>query len=555
MINKVSSSSVNNRQPQRQPQTQPSFKGLEGGVLGFIQLCEANPMVNVAVLDVSTAIAPRTIVEGQTNPYAGFEAFRRESSGLIINCMIPGIIVLGIAKGIQPLIMGKGSNLAGSWANEETVKLITTHYKDAADVALGKDGKPLFEGEKAAEQSKNYNTLKSILDEIEGVDGKKITIFKGMDFEESLKIIAEKNSIEKPTKADKKALKNAYKAIAEKTLATENIKIGSDKYFSQNLESVINETCKVTKEMFKGNVTDIEGFAKKATKLINWKGALGLGVIIPLAIAAQPINRWLTEKSSGKKGAPIYKDFGDTQNIELSSSEKAALSRQKMISIASMIGVSMLSMMKLPNMAMLKSLSQFKGVFPSMDQARLISTATFASRMGASQDKNDLREATFRDIATFSSFYFLGDYVAKGIATAVQKFRPDMELINVLKDAPGKKANVFKKFGHWAKHTALKSSDELATKELKKVRAACQLGNIVFSLLALGIVIPKMYRGKTNEEREKELKKIGVDQVKIDKYYHHLVKNNPNFASKTNAYDAFFTSNGHLVKNNPNFAS
>jgi len=294
-------------------------------------------------------------------------------------------------------------------------------------------------------------------------------------------------------------------------------------------------------EITSGKHASIEEFTKKATNLINWKGALGLGVIIPLAIAAQPINRWLTEKSSGKKGAPIYKDFGDTQNIELSKEEKSALARQKLVSIGSMVGVAMLSMMKLPSMSMLKGLAQFKGIFPSMDQARLVSTATFASRMAASQDKNDLREATVRDIATFSSFYFLGDYVAKGIATAVQKVNPDIKLINVLKEQKSD-ANVFKKFGHWAKHTALKSSDELATKKLRNIRAACQLGNIAFSLIALGIVIPKIYRGKTDAEREKELKKIGVDQVKIDKYYHHLVKNNPNFASKTNAYNAFFTS-------------
>ena len=49
-------------------------------------------------------------------------------------------------------------------------------------------------------------------------------------------------------------------------------------------------------------------YFSKAKKLVNWKSVAGLGIIIPLAIAAQPINRWITHKLSGKKGAPIYND-------------------------------------------------------------------------------------------------------------------------------------------------------------------------------------------------------------------------------------------------------
>ena len=82
-----------------------------------------------------------------------------------------------------------------------------------------------------------------------------------------------------------------------------------------------------------------------------------------------------------------------------------------------MIGVSLLSMMKMPSMGMI----EFKGWFPTMDQARIISTTTFASRMAVADDKNELAEATVRDIATFSGLYFLGDYAGKATATAIEK--------------------------------------------------------------------------------------------------------------------------------------
>ena len=65
-----------------------------------------------------------------------------------------------------------------------------------------------------------------------------------------------------------------------------------------------------------------------------------------------------------------------------------------------MVGVALLSMMKLPSWNMI----EFKGLFPTMDQARIISTTTFASRMAAADDKNELAEATTRDIIPLSLF-------------------------------------------------------------------------------------------------------------------------------------------------------
>ena len=92
-------------------------------------------MINVTVLDLSTAIIPRTIFETvigskkkdennesqekpkrKLNIIGGFEALRREGSGLLINCIIPSYIVYGAAKLLHRPVMGlfKNSNLAKS---------------------------------------------------------------------------------------------------------------------------------------------------------------------------------------------------------------------------------------------------------------------------------------------------------------------------------------------------------------------------------------------------------------------------------------------------------
>lgn len=547
MINKINTNSVNsgNKPYKSQPQFKGAIDGAIGGaILSGLQMCEQVPMINVAVLDLSTAIVPRTVVEGQTNPYAGFEAFRRESSGLIINCMIPGLIVAGIAKTIQSGIMGGKTQLGDCLANEDTIKLVTKYWDEASKI------------EGLDDRAKVKHTITSILKDTKGVDGHKTVDFnaEGMDFEASVETLTNKALGQEISKKD---LNAAYQGIAKQTHATENIKIGKEatEYFSQNLESVLKNSTGILRDLVSGTGKGmtVETFAEKATKLVNAKSLLGMGVIIPLALSAQPINRWITAKSAGKKGAPIYKDFSETQSKDLSGKEKAALFRQKLISVASIAGVAFLSMgCKLPKMKVL----QFSSLFPTMDQARIISTATFASRMMASEDKNDLREATFRDIATFSSFYFLGDYVAKGLASLIEKTtNGKYSLINVktpIKD----KANFLDKLWHWTKDTALKSSDEVygivkegatpeaieaATKKAQQMRSLCQLGNIVFSLAALGIIIPKMYRGKTSREREKELKQMGVDQKTIDKYYPHFMMNNAE--NKKAVFNEFFTAN------------
>ena len=142
MISKVELGSVdkkNNRQMKSNPQN-PSFTGMGEWALKAIQTCEKRPMVNVAVLDLSTAILPRTFFETfigskqkdengnvsekrHLNLLGGFEAFRRESSGLIINCLLPSFIVAGVAKLFKKPVMGTLSKagIDTSWANSEVI--------------------------------------------------------------------------------------------------------------------------------------------------------------------------------------------------------------------------------------------------------------------------------------------------------------------------------------------------------------------------------------------------------------------------------------------------
>ncbi len=525
MISKISVEDRNlnskyNSVPKKSMETQnPNFKGgaLDAILLG-VQACEKNPMINVAVIDMFSAILPRTFVESMTNWFAGFEALRRESSGLIVNCLIPSVITLGVAKVLNNFIMPKGANLSGCWADSQLIERATDIYKNSNA------------------EDKIRDSLKEILANSEGTHGKNKVLFKNVlseaeleRYADELKALVNKDfKNEKGTSLKKEVEKIAQK-IAEKTHVYENITVkGGKEVKASTIRTLLQDSIKFFKEYSKTSNIPIEEYAKKGIKLVNSKSTIGMLIVLPLAASMQYINRWITEKTSGVKGAPIYDDFGKEQNEEVKQKSKEGLLKQKFISIGSMLTVGLASMMKMPSWNMF----QFKGIFPTMDQARIISTTTFASRMAAADDKNELAEATTRDIATFLSLYFLGDYAGKAAATAIEK-KTGVMLLNDTNPIE-KDANIFKKFWHWVKDVQIKSSEEVISKtkealngatptvkqeqqiakEIKRavnLRSACQIANIGVSLILLGLVIPIWTRSKTRKKHSEALKQAEMN--------------------------------------------
>ena len=253
MINKVELGSVNRKQ---QPQNkyvsmkqkgQTSFTGLGNWALKGIQKCEEKPMINVAVLDLSTAILPRTFFETfigskkrdengndtkerKLNFLGGFEALRREGSGLLINCIIPSYIVYGVAKLLNKPVMGifNKSNLTKSWANGDTISQVQTYFTKAK-------GK--------TQEEKIYTTLKTMFDSIEGVDG---DIKNPKDLKQFKEIFSEDNEYENILRKMTKDImsenpksgytSDIYKYMVEKSGISENIRFkGDNKFFSSNL--------------------------------------------------------------------------------------------------------------------------------------------------------------------------------------------------------------------------------------------------------------------------------------------------------------------------------
>ncbi len=146
-----------------------------------------------------------------------------------------------------------------------------------------------------------------MFNDIEGVDGdttkKFAEIFRNdKGYEQAIDKMA-KNIVS--ATPDKNYAQDMYNYLVSKSGVAENIKFkDSEKFFSSNLSHLCDSTGEMLHGVVKENITQADDLAKyfsKAKKLVNVKSLAGLGVIIPLAIAAQPINRWITHKMSGKK--------------------------------------------------------------------------------------------------------------------------------------------------------------------------------------------------------------------------------------------------------------
>ena len=503
----------------------PSFKGPVEAATAVLQFCNTNPMAGVSLIDMVTAIAPRTFVDAKTNGFAAAETFRRESSGLIVNCLIPGFIVLGVAKALEAFGFGE-KGLSKMWANQEALETFQQHFHDIENTpdAAGK-------------------FVDSLLNDAKVLNNANTTPWTPLNTKDLEQEITEYKRVIQDNVKDKKIVKAArdglYNRILEVTGGAEHIKIGAykevvkdgakvfertgEKVYHDNITTLLRDAVEVGQKFIHEHKCDnkeIANFVKKATKFVNQKSLLGLAIVIPLAASMQSINRWITKKSSGEEGAPIYKNFGKgKEKEEMSPAQKSAFWTKKIGAAGLMVGVALLSMMKKPSLKML----QFTKNMPSMDQCRWIATATFASRMLASEDENELHEVTWRDIATFSSLYFLGDYVSKGVGTIIQKVK-GVPLLNYMTDKPDTK-NPLKKFWFWVKDTKLKSFDEAnAIKDgvikngekiikeykggtkAKGLRAICEVSSLGFSMLVLGILVPWYVRKETERKEELKLK-------------------------------------------------
>ena len=502
---------------------------------GFSVL-DKNAMIQVSFVDTVSTNIPRTLVDLKTGLAAAFETCRREFSGLFVNCLMPGLIVGGLAGLIPKSKELKGTNVVNSWANGDSINKLQEVYKKAQESG-------------AVDKTKEY--VEMALASIEGLDGRtwvkysdKATMPKYQEAVVDIVKAISKNGAER-----KKLLKSAQGKLASITKAESVLRFNGSA--NANLEDtlrdvvdlgskfnivknkVIDNMGKTSADITETQVTSkvkeaINNYSSKLKDFVNKKSLIGMGIVIAIAVSIQTINRAITRKQFKAEGAPIYKDFGKKDTTQkMDEKQKKQFFIKKLAAATCMYGLAALSMMKKPTLGMF----QFSSIFPTMDQCRWIASSTFASRMIGAEDENELRETTVRDIASFAGLYFLGDYVKKGVASAIEAFSKTKTGSNILKEevtllnrrkeiskpiidagaSLGEKVVSqvgyrAKQFGNWIKNTDLKKASEVSNIKVRNLRNICRVADIAFSVVMLGILLPK-YNRKVTEKKVEEAKK------------------------------------------------
>ncbi|MCQ2958370.1 MAG: hypothetical protein MJ180_05670 [Candidatus Gastranaerophilales bacterium] len=519
----------NSRQREGTGKRNTSFKGIGDCVTNALIASDKAPMIGVSIIDLTSMIFPRTIVDATRNGFAATETFLRESAGLIINCLIPSFVVLGMAKLLQPFIMGKDFskyNPFKFWANQNSNNLLTSAW-------LGTNSKG-----NADDRMKAF--VSSVLDNIEGLAGKndwrKISELSNKEeIYNSIKTAILNN--------DEKAVKQAADTLIETLGASRNIRLvkghtlipmeGIKEIVLNNdnkLKDLIVEMKDLGHTFSKMSDTSVKNFSKKLTTLVKAKSFAGLAVIVAMGASFQYFNRMLTKYRTGSSEFVGEVDYlqqlkRKKRQERINSPEyQRKLNFHKFLGVLGMGALAILSFGKVPTAKMF----QFNGIFPTMNQCRAISAVTYSGRIISSANDNELKETAFRDTCTFINLYYLGDYVSKLFATCKEKFGGMKgQLLNETCALP-QNANAFQKFWHWFRHTELKGFEEIAknNKLAKNNRAYAQAAGLLYSCIVLGLIVPLYNKHRTNkigklkaqkqvEQNEKQINIKELDEKKI----------------------------------------
>ena len=182
-----------------------AFNMLDAG----FKLLDKNAMIQVSFVDTVSTNIPRTLVDLKTGLAASLETFRREFSGLFVNCLMPGLVVKGLA-GIMPKAKEfEGTDVVGSWANGASIDRLKDVYSKA---------------QMSSSKDKTRAYVEQALGSLEGLDGKNWVKFadKAVMPEYSQAVDAVTEAISKTGKERKNLLKQAQAKLVGVTKA-ENI--------------------------------------------------------------------------------------------------------------------------------------------------------------------------------------------------------------------------------------------------------------------------------------------------------------------------------------------
>lgn len=519
------------------------FKGAFDAASLGLRFLDTNQAWGANAVDLCSMVIPRTTVDFvNRGPAAGTETARREASGTINHSLIG---VYGSLAGLAfAMAMNKSFGIRADkiFADNETYDIIGKFYHDnyhnkAVSDNLSATLNDVFKSvktssngqEKALNQFEIDNVVKTITGALDKADNKSYSLPK-----------------------DTKQYLVNY--ILQSTGSESDYKLkGFNKETSSNLSTFIDNVYGIAKSLKEKNVIDAfkeTDFSKNkfinSIKNVN-KGrtiaGMAIGSLVGMSI--QPLNIYLTKRKTGSDGFV---------GVEGREKDTSAGFKVWKAAAAAVFGGGIIADLARKEGGLLKNV-QFKGMIPTINQFKLIYGVTIASRFLAARDKDELRESVVKDVLGFLNWLVLGNFVAKGVALALDKDKSLLKnpqetafLKKTLKTRDEvliegmKKLNLSSvtedgkalKFSEMLKKLPAGEAGKAVKKQLRILNIA-QVAGYLYSGLVLGVGIPKLNIYMTNKSEAKRQAKLAAQkaaQAPSNAVQYHMDK----FAAdKTNA--------------------
>jgi hypothetical protein len=489
------------------------------GLTGVLRFIDSEPAIAPIVVDFSSMVAPRTLVESSRNHDALYEIIFRENSSAVLTSTI-GLIGIGFAK-----------LLSNNFDNKYNVKYSKIHADNETADMLADIWKQIRSGKNSANESVE-EFFKEVMKKSSGLVNGEWKSFNEHDFSEEAKKLSatvKNNGFFMPKPEEELILTG----ITQKVKAKNNIKLTNHegKEIILSLDEVIKNSYSMAKAFLSDKVDETFKQAKNADNiflkdfksLTNRKTIIAFSVIAAGASTLQTINRYWSKVRTGSDGFVGYKDFGNPNNKNNPTADKSlGFNLWKVAAAATMMTGAILSTGG--KISQIPKKIQFKNAFPSINQLRLLFGVVVTGRLLAARDKNELRETAVRDYLSFANWLVFGGVAAKMAADKI-----DPSLVNCETKDGGSYWNKILKGhlvsydevvdAHLGKKVLNEAGKRLNYKEIlgqlpeeavKKVKSLnkANLAGLLYSSLTLGVFIPWLNTYMTDKNREKELKHL-----------------------------------------------
>jgi|GEM_PF-1817714 len=266
-----------------------------------LQSLQSNPASKLLFVNLAGIVLPRIYIDFHRNKYAGQETAFYELYSTATNYALPGALGLGTAY-----LLGKVNNRFGikttNWLDNQYINALSDTYQKSI-----KPGQhPETQKEFIAAALKKLQVKHHDLAHDERLQPTQIK-----HYVERIQPFLQKN------KLDNSHLKKIALNLAEDLGSFDQIKWGEHSSLSVHPEKLVEHLYILNREFQKGHIgtnlnqiqENIVSIAQKLHFTNTFKSLVSVGIVAGLGFGAQFINKWITQRRTGKSGFVGYSDF------------------------------------------------------------------------------------------------------------------------------------------------------------------------------------------------------------------------------------------------------